>query len=100
LNGKKNNKDDKKTKINFHRKTEAARFYAILTPVKPGFLFKFNNRNKASLENEVSMMNLYSTEDLPKDTITEFFTKHWGSPLMVISSGVYVQQIAGCCSGK
>lgn len=46
------------------------------------------------------MMNLYSTEDLPKDTITEFFTKHWGSPLMVISSGVYVQQIAGCCSGK
>ncbi|MBT2640403.1 MULTISPECIES: GNAT family N-acetyltransferase [unclassified Bacillus (in: firmicutes)] len=34
-------------------------------------------------------MNTYKTEDLPKDKIIEFFKLHWGSPEMVISSGVY-----------
>ncbi|OMF56781.1 GNAT family N-acetyltransferase [Paenibacillus sp. FSL R5-0490] len=34
-------------------------------------------------------MNIYQVEDLPKDKIIEFFKLHWGSPEMVISSGVY-----------
>lgn len=34
-------------------------------------------------------MNTYKTEELPKDKIIEFFKLHWGSPEMVISSGVY-----------
>jgi ribosomal protein S18 acetylase RimI-like enzyme len=34
-------------------------------------------------------MKTYKTEDLPKDKIIEFFKEHWGSPEMVISSGVF-----------
>lgn len=34
-------------------------------------------------------MKTYKTEDLPKNKIIEFFKLHWGSPEMVISSGVY-----------
>ncbi|MGV2939247.1 GNAT family N-acetyltransferase [Mesobacillus sp. LC4] len=34
-------------------------------------------------------MRTYKTEDLPKNKIIEFFKLHWGSPEMVISSGVY-----------
>ncbi|MCM3575341.1 GNAT family N-acetyltransferase [Mesobacillus subterraneus] len=34
-------------------------------------------------------MNTYKIEDLPIDKIIEFFKVHWGSPKMVISSGVY-----------
>nr|WP_315363193.1 GNAT family N-acetyltransferase [Cytobacillus firmus] len=34
-------------------------------------------------------MNIYQVEDLPKYKIIEFFKLHWGSPEMVISSGIY-----------
>lgn len=34
-------------------------------------------------------MNVTSIEVLPKHKIIEFFNAHWGSPEMVISSGVY-----------
>ncbi|WP_226087712.1 GNAT family N-acetyltransferase [Mesobacillus sp. S13] len=34
-------------------------------------------------------MKTYKTEDLPKNKIIDFFKLHWGSPEMVISSGVY-----------
>ncbi|MGD6969032.1 GNAT family N-acetyltransferase [Rossellomorea vietnamensis] len=34
-------------------------------------------------------MKIYSVEDIPKNKIIEFFKLHWGSPEMVISSGVY-----------
>lgn len=34
-------------------------------------------------------MKTYKTEDLPRNKIIEFFKLHWGSPEMVISSGVY-----------
>ncbi|WP_164669510.1 GNAT family N-acetyltransferase [Virgibacillus doumboii] len=34
-------------------------------------------------------MNVIAIEDLPKDKIIEFFKLHWGSPEMVISSGIY-----------
>lgn len=34
-------------------------------------------------------MKTYPIEGLPKDKIIEFFKLHWGSPEMVISSGVY-----------
>jgi GNAT superfamily N-acetyltransferase len=34
-------------------------------------------------------MNIYAVEDLPKSKIIEFFKLHWGSPKMVISSGIY-----------
>ncbi|UTR10091.1 GNAT family N-acetyltransferase [Evansella sp. LMS18] len=34
-------------------------------------------------------MILCAIEELPKNKITEFFKLHWGSPEMVISSGVY-----------
>ncbi|WP_042221827.1 GNAT family N-acetyltransferase [Oceanobacillus manasiensis] len=34
-------------------------------------------------------MEIYAIEDLPKNQIIEFFNLHWGSPEMVISSGVY-----------
>jgi GNAT superfamily N-acetyltransferase len=34
-------------------------------------------------------MKIYSIEELQKNKIIEFFKLHWGSPEMVISSGVY-----------
>ncbi|MEI2664117.1 GNAT family N-acetyltransferase [Rossellomorea sp. LJF3] len=34
-------------------------------------------------------MNIVSLEELPQEKITDFFHHHWGSPKMVISSGVY-----------
>ncbi|TYR77037.1 GNAT family N-acetyltransferase [Rossellomorea vietnamensis] len=34
-------------------------------------------------------MEIYSVEDIPRNKIIEFFKLHWGSPEMVISSGVY-----------
>ncbi|MCU1807995.1 GNAT family N-acetyltransferase [Cytobacillus firmus] len=34
-------------------------------------------------------MNIYQVKDLPKNKIIEFFKMHWGSPEMVISSGIY-----------
>jgi RimJ/RimL family protein N-acetyltransferase len=36
-----------------------------------------------------SHMNIISTKNLPQNKLTKFFTIHWGSPQMVISSGVY-----------
>lgn len=35
------------------------------------------------------MMKIYAIESLEKDRIKDFFTKHWGSTEMVISSGIY-----------
>ncbi|HWL23109.1 MAG TPA: GNAT family N-acetyltransferase [Ureibacillus sp.] len=34
-------------------------------------------------------MNLKAIENFEREKITEFFIQHWGSPEMVISSGVY-----------
>lgn len=34
-------------------------------------------------------MNIYAIEELKKNKIIDFFKSHWGSPEMVISSGVY-----------
>ncbi|WP_201712932.1 GNAT family N-acetyltransferase [Rossellomorea arthrocnemi] len=34
-------------------------------------------------------MNIVSLKELSKDRIINFFHRHWGSPEMVISSGVY-----------
>lgn len=34
-------------------------------------------------------MKIYSIKDIPNDKVKEFFKLHWGSPKMVISSGVY-----------
>ncbi|MFT4414347.1 GNAT family N-acetyltransferase [Fredinandcohnia humi] len=34
-------------------------------------------------------MHISSIKDLPSEKITDFLIKHWGSPKMVISSGVY-----------
>ncbi|WP_062050437.1 GNAT family N-acetyltransferase [Bacillus sp. JCM 19034] len=34
-------------------------------------------------------MKIYAIEELEKNKIIEFFKLHWGSPEMVISSGVY-----------
>lgn len=34
-------------------------------------------------------MNVVAIETLAKDKLLDFFTVHWGSPQMVISSGVY-----------
>lgn len=34
-------------------------------------------------------MKMISTHLLPETAVTRFFTKHWGSPEMVISSGVF-----------
>ncbi|WP_157065215.1 GNAT family N-acetyltransferase [Amphibacillus sediminis] len=34
-------------------------------------------------------MKIYAIENLPKNKMIEFFKLHWGSPEMVISSGVY-----------
>ncbi|MCA0149624.1 GNAT family N-acetyltransferase [Rossellomorea vietnamensis] len=34
-------------------------------------------------------MNIVSLEELPQEKVTAFFNQHWGSPKMVISSGVY-----------
>ncbi|WP_028782384.1 GNAT family N-acetyltransferase [Thalassobacillus devorans] len=34
-------------------------------------------------------MNIQSTNDISKSKIVDFFKLHWGSPGMVISSGVY-----------
>jgi GNAT superfamily N-acetyltransferase len=34
-------------------------------------------------------LKILAVEDLPKDKIVDFFKLHWGSPEMVISSGVY-----------
>ncbi|WP_044338780.1 GNAT family N-acetyltransferase [Rossellomorea aquimaris] len=34
-------------------------------------------------------MNIVSTEEMPKETIVDFFNRYWGSPKMVISSGIY-----------
>ncbi|WP_261375897.1 hypothetical protein [Brevibacillus brevis] len=34
-------------------------------------------------------MRMISTSELDKNIITEFFIQHWGSPQMVISSGVF-----------
>lgn len=34
-------------------------------------------------------VNISSIRDLPKNKIIDFFKLHWGSPQMVISSGVY-----------
>ncbi|MEN0649448.1 GNAT family N-acetyltransferase [Caldifermentibacillus hisashii] len=34
-------------------------------------------------------MKMYTTDDLPKNKIIDFFKLHWGSSEMVISSGVY-----------
>ncbi|XXM73068.1 GNAT family N-acetyltransferase [Lysinibacillus sphaericus] len=34
-------------------------------------------------------MNIISTNQLPKKTLDDFFTTHWGNPQMVISSGEY-----------
>jgi GNAT superfamily N-acetyltransferase len=35
------------------------------------------------------MMNVVAIETLAKNNLVDFFTTHWGSPQMVISSGVY-----------
>jgi len=34
-------------------------------------------------------MRIYNTNELPKSQIIDFFQTHWGSPEMVISTGVY-----------
>lgn len=34
-------------------------------------------------------MQIISTTELDKNVVTQFFINHWGSPQMVISSGVY-----------
>ena len=34
-------------------------------------------------------MKIYSIKDIPNDKVKEFFKLHWGSPKMVISTGVY-----------
>nr|BAA21598.1 yxbD [Bacillus subtilis] len=34
-------------------------------------------------------MNIIPTCQIPKDLVSAFFQKHWGSPQMVISSGIY-----------
>ncbi|KGP91816.1 hypothetical protein N780_15705 [Pontibacillus chungwhensis BH030062] len=34
-------------------------------------------------------MKIYPNEELPKSKILDFFQFHWGSPEMVISSGIY-----------
>lgn len=34
-------------------------------------------------------MNVVEVKNLPKHLIVDFFTEHWGSPEMVISSGIY-----------
>ncbi|GAA0367387.1 GNAT family N-acetyltransferase [Bacillus horti] len=34
-------------------------------------------------------MNILSTKELSQDSLIDFFTEHWGSPEMVISSGTY-----------
>jgi len=34
-------------------------------------------------------MKIYAVEDIQKNKIIEFFKLHWGSPEMVVSSGVY-----------
>jgi ribosomal protein S18 acetylase RimI-like enzyme len=34
-------------------------------------------------------MNIVPTNTLPENKLTEFFTIHWGSPKMVISSGIF-----------
>lgn len=34
-------------------------------------------------------MNICNNGEIPQDKIVEFFRQHWGSPQMVISSGVY-----------
>ncbi|WP_175615841.1 GNAT family N-acetyltransferase [Piscibacillus halophilus] len=34
-------------------------------------------------------MKIIKTSALRKETLTQFFTKHWGSPQMVVSSGIY-----------
>jgi GNAT superfamily N-acetyltransferase len=34
-------------------------------------------------------MNVIQTINLPQKVLNDFFTTHWGSPQMVISSGVY-----------
>jgi GNAT superfamily N-acetyltransferase len=35
------------------------------------------------------MMNVINTINLPRKMLNDFFNTHWGSPQMVISSGVY-----------
>jgi GNAT superfamily N-acetyltransferase len=37
----------------------------------------------------VVAMDIRSIEDVPRDKITEFFRLHWGSPEIVVSSGIY-----------
>ncbi|MEL3971726.1 GNAT family N-acetyltransferase [Rossellomorea oryzaecorticis] len=34
-------------------------------------------------------MNIVPTNTLPENKLTEFFTLHWGSPKMVISTGIF-----------
>lgn len=34
-------------------------------------------------------MEIVSIDKLPKNKVTAFFSEHWGSPQMVISSGIY-----------
>ncbi|WP_042455476.1 GNAT family N-acetyltransferase [Neobacillus dielmonensis] len=34
-------------------------------------------------------MEVISTDEIDKSRLTKFFIKHWGSPVMVISSGMY-----------
>ncbi len=35
------------------------------------------------------MMKICSNEDISKEKVMELFKLHWGSPMMVISTGVY-----------
>lgn len=34
-------------------------------------------------------MSIYSTKELDKNVLKQFFTDHWGSPQMIISSGIF-----------
>jgi ribosomal protein S18 acetylase RimI-like enzyme len=38
---------------------------------------------------EGSTMRIVSTESFPKNKTIDFFRRHWGSPMMVVSTGVY-----------
>ena len=50
---------------------------------------------------EGSMMNILSLSTIDKKAVNDFFTKHWGCPQMVISSGVFdCDQLPGFCVMK
>jgi N-acetylglutamate synthase-like GNAT family acetyltransferase len=37
----------------------------------------------------VVLMNIYSVKEIDKNLLTQFFITHWGSPQMIISSGIF-----------